>query len=169
MSRFYILVPDIKKIRQFIKTLKKQGIPREAVRFVHPRDHLELNQVLDASVFETSDVFSALIRGSMIGGIAGLIAGILTKDFFFGYLVVDKFSLMIAFSVFGMAFGAWASSLIGVSVVNASLKEFERALDKGQVMIQVDVKQEKERALLDKIKLNYPEITVQDAEAKRSF
>ena len=167
MSRFYILVPNIKKIRQFIKTLKNHGIPREAMRFVYPRDHLELNQALDASVFETSDVFSALIRGSVTGGIAGLIAGMLTKDFFLGYLEVDKFSLVMAFSVFGMAFGAWASSLIGVSVIKTSLKEFERALDKGQVMIQVEVKQEKERILLDKIKLKYPEIIVQNAEVKR--
>jgi len=163
MSRLYVLVPNIKKIRQFIKIFRKQGIPPEAMQIIYPDDHLELTHILDASLLETSDLLNSLIRGSILGGLLGLITGILIKLSSFEY--INNY-LVLAFFIFGIVFGAWTSSLIGVSVTNESLKEFEQALDNGKAMIEVNVKAEKEQALMEDIKLNYPDITIQSADPK---
>ena len=127
MSRLYILVPNIKKIRQFIKIFGKQGISRDAMHVIYPEDHAELTHVLDASLLETSDLLPALTRGSIIGGLLGLTTGILIKFSSLEEFPISNY-LITAFFVFGMIFGAWTSSLIGVSVTNESLKKFERAL-----------------------------------------
>jgi len=42
-------------------------------------------------------------------------------------------------AVLGALFGAWASSMIGISTPSSRLKRFEPAIEQGQILLMVDV------------------------------
>ena len=124
------------------------------------KDHQEMSQLLDASIGETTDPIPSLLRGALIGGIIGFMTSLIITQFYSEYFAMSS-SKILGFSLLSMFFGAWTSSLIGVSVTNSALKPLETALDKGKVIIQINVSKQKEQDLLKFIKLKHPDILMQ--------
>lgn len=160
MKRLYFLVPDIDNATQIVKALQEMGVVAEGMHvIVKDQEKLEMTQILEAGVFETTDILRALVRGAVAGGIVGLVAGILLvmfppQEFTLGWGTV------LGLTVFGILFGAWASSLIGISIPNPVVAKFERAVEAGGIMILVDVPVLKEGEVLAFIKTYHPETTV---------
>jgi hypothetical protein len=126
------------------------------------QDKLALTSLLEPGIFDRTDIVRALVRGAIIGGLAGLIAGFLIVRFPPEEFMVGT-GTVIACTVFGAIFGTWSSSLIGISVPNPLFEKFERAVEAGGIMMLVDLKKERAVEVLDYMRLNHPEITIHGA------
>ena len=67
---------------------------------------------------------------------------------------------MIALSIFGMLFGAWASSLIGVSILNPTVEKIKNAAEKGSLIMLIDLPKARENEVMNFIRSYYPETTL---------
>ncbi len=162
MDQLYFVIHDIKRLPDIVKTLTKSGIAANSLQiFAGNSDHPELNQLLEGSLFTTSDLAYALIRGALIGGIMGLVIGVFVLKFSREFVDLET-RIVFGLGLFGMIFGAWASSLIGVSVPNPSLEIFEEALDSGEVILFLKVNPSNKNRVLNQLRLNYPDITVNE-------
>jgi hypothetical protein len=163
MRHFYILMHDVKIIGSFIKTLRKMGVARDDVHVVRKDDHRrELYQIADLSIFETTDLVPSLLRGALLGGLVVFVTTSLFIRFNMDFNI-QKEKLLLMLCLIGTMLGAWASSLIGISVINPEIKKIEEGIDRGEVMVLIDVSNEKEIDLLNYIKSNYPNLTIQVA------
>jgi len=72
--------------------------------------------------------------------------------------------LILAMALAGALVGAWSSSLVAVSVPNAQLKKFERALEQGQILLMVDVPRERVDEITDGIRRHHPEADAEGVE-----
>jgi len=160
MSHYCIVVPDYYKLKNILKMLHKLGVQRENMRLtIENENHRDMAQMLDKNVFKTTDLLNSLVRGAIIGGIIGFITGLLIKHQFYSYFFSET-NIVLTISIFGLVFGAWTSSLIGISVPNAEVKKFERALDKGAILLWIEAFGIEKPELLGSLKFRYPDIIV---------
>jgi len=160
VKRLYFLVPDVDNATQIVKAMKDMGVVDEGMHvLVKDQEKLQMTQLLEANVFQTTDLLRALVRGAILGGFLGLIAGTLIVKF-----PPEEFMLgggtIVAATIFGLLFGAWSSSLIGISVPNPMIEKFERAVEAGGIMMLVDIPNERENEVVDFMKVYHPETTI---------
>lgn len=164
MKRIYILIPSIESARAVVRTLKKVGVQSGDMHvIIKDRDKLEMSQIPEAGILHTSDFFHSLIQGSIVGGIAGMIAGLLAINFPPEGLELGS-GTVVGLCIFGIVFGAWASSLVGISIPNPVVLKFKQAVEAGGIMMLVDIEKDKEEEILEKVKKHHPEVTVHGIE-----
>ena len=135
MSKLYFVVPDAVLAEQIVNDLIQHGADEDDLGVLGNKDSLTEN-LRDADVSQTSDVRPALKQGAAIGGATGLLAG-LTATIVPGGFAVGGAALL-GMALGGSAFGAWASSLIGISVPNREVDEFQRAIERGKLLMIVN-------------------------------
>ena len=96
-----------------------------------------------------SDAVPGLQRGIAYGGATGLLAGLGATVFAPLGVVVGGAGVALV-SVTGASFGAFVSALIGTSVSNSEIREFEESLSRGEVLLVVP-KSTSNRQLLDEL------------------
>lgn len=136
--RIYWLIPDVESARRAVDELLLARVP---VRHIHcaGREDVNLSGLHPANVLQTTDVIYAAEAGLLIGGTIGVAAGLLVAMYYplgFGSL---QWGVVAVLGALGALFGAWASSMIGVSVPSHRLKRFEAAVEQGQILLMVDV------------------------------
>ena len=60
-------------------------------------------------------------------------------------------------ALFGAVFGAWASSLVGASVPNSQLRRFQPEIERGRVLMMVDVPMRRVEEITDLVARRHPE------------
>ena len=135
MSKLYFLVPDTSCAERIVKDLKRAGTGEEDIG-VLGKDVALADALPDADVEQTTDLKPAMQQGAAIGGATGLLAG-LTATLVPGGFAVGGAALL-GMTLAGSAFGAWASSLIGISVPNREVEEFKCAIEDGQVLMIIN-------------------------------
>jgi len=161
MKRLYFLVPNIETASLVSKQLQEKGVPESNIYTIGKEHHkFKAANLHHAGILQTTDFLRAFIRGVLIGGLAGALAGILAvfylpRDLELGHGTV------IAFAVFGLGFGSWVSTLIGVSVIKPNIVKFEKALDEGNLLMLVDIPKVKEEEIISLIKVYHPEAIVE--------
>lgn len=158
-ARIYLIVPNIEKTAEILKNLWERKTMVDGIHIVvKDFDQVGTKQLLESGLFKTTDVAGALLRGAISGGLLGMIVGfILTRyppeEFSFGI------GSTIALSIFGTLFGAWASSLIGVSILNPTVEKIKKATEAGSLIMLIDLPKSKENEVTSFIKSYYPETT----------
>ncbi|HXH02609.1 MAG TPA: DUF1269 domain-containing protein [Candidatus Competibacteraceae bacterium] len=164
MKRLYFLVPDVDSARKIVDELLLARIEERHIHIV-AKDHTALEQahLPEAGLFEESDFVPALERGLAVGGATGLLAGITAVTFPPAGLVLGG-GAILATSLLGAGLGAWVASMIGVSVPNTQLDQFQHAIDAGQLLMMVDVPKARVGEITELIKTHHPEAEVKGAE-----
>ena len=90
----------------------------------------------DGGVLE-NDVVPAVQRGVSLGGTVGLLAGLAAVTITPG--VVAAGAAIALTSAGGASLGALASALVGASVPNSQLREYTEALERGNLLLIVEV------------------------------
>jgi hypothetical protein len=162
MEKLYFLIPNAEGVRSTVDELLQLGIDWEHIHLVANQD-TPLEDLPDATPLETSDFVPSLKRGVSVGGATGLLAGL-------GALALPSVGLvvgggaMLAGALGGAGFGAWASAMIGSSVPNSHIRQFEKAIKEGQILMLVEVAENRIDETQQRIRKHHPTVKIEGVE-----
>jgi hypothetical protein len=136
--RIYWLLPDLASARRTMDDLLLARISEPHIHFV-AREDVDMSGLHPANVLQTSDVVRSAQVGLVIGGAVGAVLGAIAALFFPIVGNTPEWGMIAVLAIVGAGFGAWSSSMIGISTPNNRLKRFEPAIAQGQILLMVDV------------------------------
>lgn len=153
MRRIYFLVPDLGTTRKIVDELLLARVPEKRIHVLTKRA-APLEDLPEASFLQKTDFVPAMEQGLAVGGITGAIAGLAAIALPTGLVLGGGAVLTI--SLLGAGLGAWASSMIGAGTPNRRLKEYEEAIERGQVLLMADVPRDQVPAIEERVLKHHP-------------
>ncbi len=135
--RLYFVLPDIHSAKQIVNDLLLARIEERHMHFL-AKDGVPLDGLHQASLLQTSDIVHGAESGLVVGGVAGVMAGVAVMLFPPTGMSMQMITVL-ATAIVGALFGIWVSSMIASSVPNSRLKEFEQEIAAGKILLMVDV------------------------------
>jgi hypothetical protein len=161
--RLYFQLPDLGSA---IRTANDLLLARIEDRYMHflAKRGMSLGQLHEANYLHKSDAVHGAELGFVIGGVGGFLIGI------YIYLtppdgVALQLVTVLIGTVIGAVFGAWAASLVAMSVPNSRLKPFQKDIDAGKILLMVDVPPSRIEEVRDLVSRRHPEATAHGIEA----
>lgn len=152
MRRIYFLAPNIETTHKIVDELRSNSIEDRHMHILAKRD-TPLEDMPEASEFQKTDFIPALERGAALGGTTGVLAGLIGLRFA-GFAIAGGPILGILF--FGATIGAIMSGLAGLQVGNSRVKEYEEAIERGELLVMVDIPKERIEAIRQLIIKHHP-------------
>lgn len=137
MRRLYFMVPDIDTANTVVDELLLKRVDEHHIHVV-AKEGTPMGDLPEANLLQKSDFIPAMERGLAVGGITGVLAGIAAVTFPPAGLVLGG-GAILGTSLAGAGIGAWISGMIGMDVPNTQIDKFEDAIEKGEVLMMVDV------------------------------
>ncbi|MDH3638432.1 MAG: DUF1269 domain-containing protein [Gammaproteobacteria bacterium] len=137
LRRLYFLLPDVKTAHQVEQELLLARIDDRRMHFM-AKDGVNLGDLPEASIAQKSDYVHGMGVGLIAGACTGALVGLISAWLYWGNTptgVVVTGLLVIT----GASFGVWVSGMIGASVPNTQLKVFTEDLERGLVLLMVDL------------------------------
>ncbi len=161
MRRIYFLVPDIDTTKKIVDELL---LARIEERHIHVIAKLgtPLEDLPEANLLQKSDFVPAVEQGLAIGGSTGLLAGLVAIAFPAATVVAG--GVLLATTLAGAGVGAWISGMVGMSVDNRQLKEFEGAIEAGELLVLADVPTKRVDEIETSIKQHLPNVEIEGTE-----
>ncbi len=153
MRRIYFLVPDIGTAHKIVDELRVEGIQDRHMHILAKRD-MPLGDLPEAGVTIKTDFIPAIERGAALGGVSGLLAGLVGLRFA-GFAIAGGSILGILFASATIA--SIAAGLIGMSQGNTRLKQYEQAIEQGELLLLLDVPKDRIEAISKSIVKHHPE------------
>jgi hypothetical protein len=136
--RLYYLLPDLAAARTTMNDLLLARIEARHIRFMSGGQPLPPD-LPGASLIQRTDVVRGAEMGMVVGAVLGVLAGVGLLFYFDIDSAGMKAAMIVAAALVGMLFGAWASSMQGASLPNSRLAAFDDELQKGSILLMVDV------------------------------
>ena len=155
--RLYYMLPNIQSARTLLDELLLKRIEERHMHFM-AREGTLPHDMPDASFLQKTDLVHGAQVGMMIGGGAGLIAGVLLVMFPPEGLSLQTFAILVA-GLGGAIFGAWASGMNAAAVPNSRLAQFAEGINQGQVLLIIDVPRGRVQEIEELIKNRHPDYT----------
>lgn len=135
--RLYFLLPDLGSAIQTANDLLLARVEDSSMHFLARRG-MSLGNLHEANYLQKSDAVHGAELGFVIGGVGGFLVGV------YIYLtppegVALQLVTVLISTVIGALFGAWAASLVAMSVPNSRLKPFQKEIDAGKILLMLDV------------------------------
>jgi len=164
MRRLYFLLPDVGSAKTIVDELLLARI-EERHMHIAAADHHALTEahLPEAGLLQESDFVPAVERGVAIGGATGILAGIAAVALPGVGLALGG-GAILGIGLAGAGVGAWLSSMIGISAPSSRLKEFETAIEKGSLLMMVDVPKARVDEITDLVKQHHPEAEIEGTE-----
>ncbi len=162
--RVYWLLPDLASARKTMDDLLLARIAEQHMHFV-AREGADMTGLHEANILQTSDVIRAAQMGLVIGGTVGALLGVGAAVFFPITGNEPQWGIAAVLAVLGGGFGAWSSSMIGVSTPSSRLKRFEAAIEQGQILLMVDVPRSRVEEIDARLQALHPEAHLEGIEA----
>ena len=153
--RLYFVLPDTESARQMRDEMLLARIEVGYIHFLGRRVALP-DDLPEASVLQKTDFVHGAQLGAAIGGIAGTIGGFLVVLFPPAGASLQLVTVLIA-ALVGTFFGAWVSSLVGSSVPNSKLNAFHPEIERGKVLMMVDVPMQRVQEISELVASRHPE------------
>jgi len=160
--RLYFVLPNIASAKQIVNDLLLARIEERHMHFL-AKDGVSLEGLHEASLLQTSDIVHGAESGLVVGGVAGVVAGIAVMMFPPTGASMQLVTVLIT-AVLGAIFGVWVSSMIASSVPNTRLREFEHEIEAGNILLMVDVPATKVSEIRDLLGKHHPEASVRGQE-----
>jgi hypothetical protein len=155
-QRVYFLVPDVKTAHKVVEGLLLAHVEERHIHIL-AKQGTPLEALPEASILQRSDFVPALERGAAVGGTVGTLAGLAAIAFAPATAIVAAGGVILASAVAGTGLGAWISGMIGVSVSNTRLEQFEQAIERGELLMMVDVPAQRSTEIIELIKTHHPD------------
>jgi len=153
--RLYFLLPDIESARGMLNEMLLARIEVGHIRFLARRGTLA-EDLPEAGVLQKTDIVHGAQLGIAIGGIAGILGGVLVVLFPPEGLKLQLVTILVT-ALLGALFGAWASSLAASAVPNSRLTAFHPEIERGKVLMMVDVPMRRVTEISDLVGRRHPE------------
>jgi len=153
--RLFFVLPDIPTARKVLDELLLARIEERHIHFLGKRDTLP-PELPEASFLQKTDFMHALRTGATVGASAGVAVGAVAWLLTLQHLAPGPGMVLVA-GLVGALLGAWASSLVGSSVPNTSLRDFQGAIEAGKVLLMVDVPFRRVEEIRELVASHHPE------------
>ncbi len=137
MRRLYFMVPNVDTAKTVVDELLLKRVDEHHIHVV-AKEGTPMGDLPEANLLQKSDFIPAMERGLAVGGITGVLAGIAAVTFPPAGLVLGG-GAILGTSLAGAGIGAWISGMIGMDVPNTQIQKFEDAIEKGEVLMMVDI------------------------------
>lgn len=162
MRRIYFLVPNIAITKRIVDELLLARIDERHIHVVAKRG-TELEDLPEANLLQRTDFIPAVERGLALGGSAGALAGLVALALPPASTVIAG-GVLLATALAGAGVGAWAGGLIGVSTASSRIKQFEVAIEAGQLLVLADVPKGRVEEIEARIKAHLPTVEIEGTE-----
>ncbi len=161
--RIYWLLPDLASARRTMDDLLLARISERHIHFV-AREDVDMSELHAANLLQSSDVIRAAQAGLVIGGSVGAVLGVIVALYYPILGNSPEWGMVAVLAIMGAGFGAWSSSMIGVSTPSSRLKRFAPAIEQGQILLMVDVPRSRVQAIEARLDSLHPEAHLEGVE-----
>lgn len=160
--RLYFLLPDVQVAKQVVDELL---LARVEERHIHvlAKEGIQLEDLPEANLLQKSDFVHGVEQGVAVGGATGVLAGLVAVTFPPAGLILGG-GAVLATALAGAGMGAWISGMIATDVPNSRLKEFQAAVETGQILMMVDVAKDHVDEVSASVKKHHPEADMHGTE-----
>ncbi len=160
MRRLYFLLPDLDTTHKVVDELLLARIEERHIHVI-AREGTALEDLPEASLVQKSDFVPAVERGIAMGGATGVVAGLAALAF---PGVVIAGGALLAMGLAGAGMGAWLGGMIGMDVENTHIRQFEDAIQNGQLLVLVDVPRDRVEDIQELVKKHHAEADFEGTE-----
>ncbi len=144
MRRLYFLLPDAHSASAVTERLLVARIPERKIHVIAADDQVLVDHHLPrANLLQETDVVPAVERGVAVGGITGVLAGVAAIALPGVGLGLGAGAVLLT-GLAGAGFGAVVAPMLGISVPNSQVETFRDAIERGELLMMVDVGKERE-------------------------
>ncbi len=161
MKRIYFLVPDLETTKKIVDELLLARVEERHIHILAKRD-TPLGDLPEASILQKTDFIPAMERGLAIGGVTGTLAGLIAVALPTGMVLGGGAVLAIALA--GAGLGSWFAGMVGLNVGNSRLKPYEEAIERGELLLMVDVPKNEVEKFHELIRKHHPEVEFEGTE-----
>jgi hypothetical protein len=154
--RVYWLLPDLASAQATMQDLLQAGVDLPRMHFVGREDH-DLSGLNAANVLQTSDVLRSAEAGLVVGAAAGGMLGAIAAVNYPAAGEPAQWAWIPALVLAGALFDAWTSSMIGISAPNRRLQRFAAQIERGRILLMVDVPPAQVKEIEARLQALHPE------------
>lgn len=162
MQRLVLLVPDLPTTRNIVDDLLLARVKEEEIHII-AKEGVPLEDLPEAGLAERTDLLPSLKRGLAAGSATGLLAGLVAVLLPTG-IVAAGGAVILAATLAGAAVGALASSMIGISIPSEEVRKYEEAIERGELMMLVDVPKPRTQEIVQLIRKHHPKAEIKEVE-----
>jgi hypothetical protein len=155
-NRTFFFVEDIEAAKQLVTDIRILGVD-DADLHVIANESIALEPLPEPDIVHKSDLVNAAKRGALTGGTVGLLGGLVALTTPAVGLTIGGGALL-GTTALGTALGTWFSTLVGVSVPNQDVEQYRGRIDRGEVMIIVDLENGHEASFTALMADRHPDI-----------
>jgi hypothetical protein len=152
VRRIYFLSPNIETTHKIVDELRAEEIEDRYIHILAKRD-TPLEDLPEATVFQKTDFIPAVERGAALGGTTGLLVGLIGLRLA-GFVIAG--GPVLGVLLYGATIGAMMSGLAGLQVGNSKVKKYEEAIERGELLVMVDISKERIDAISQLITKHHP-------------
>jgi hypothetical protein len=153
--RLYFLLPDVESARRTADDLLLARVEDRHMHFLARRG-TDLAGLHEAGYLMKSDVLHGAGVGLGLGALCGAALGAMILFYPIEGTAPHPLWFFVAVLV-GALLGAWAASMVGASVPNSKLRQFEREIGAGKVLLMVDVPYDAVEDIRQIVRARHPE------------
>lgn len=154
MRRIYFLVPNIEITKKIVDELLLARIEERHIHVLAKRG-TPLEDLPEATFLQKTDFLPALEQGVALGGATGLLAGLVAIALPTGLVLGG--GALFAITLAGAGVGGLMSSMVGSSIGNRRIEQFQEAMEKGEFLLMIDVPRDRVEEIEAIIKKHHPE------------
>jgi hypothetical protein len=153
--RLYFLLPDVPSTQQVVNDLLLARVEARRMHVLGRRD-TDLRELPQANVLQKTDVIHGAQTGVVLGAALGALGGVLFTIYPPGDSTLPLVTILVG-ALLGALFGFWASSLVGAAVPNSRLKPFQVWIERGMLLLMIDVPSRDMRRIADLVIHQHPQ------------
>ena len=161
--RLYFMLPDVKSAETIERELLLAKVDDPHIHFL-AKDGTNMKRLHVANLLQRSDLLNGIGLGMVAGGLTGAIAGVVLSYYPDIGSRIGMGGILVLAVVCAMM-GSWISGMIAVSLPNSRLKRFQPAIDRGEILLMVDVPVRRVREIRELITAHHPEAKSKGQEA----
>jgi hypothetical protein len=155
--RLYFMLPDVPSARAMLDEMLLARIEERHMKFM-AREGTLPDDMPDCSFLQRTDLIHGAQLGMVIGGIVGLAAAVFLTVFPPDGITLRTAAILLV-ALGGAIFGGWASGMNAAAVPNKKLEQFTPAIERGQVLMILDVPPPRVLEIEEMIAKRHPEIS----------
>ena len=162
--RLYFVLPELESAETIEKELLLAKIDDPHIHFL-AKEGINLGRLHVANLMQRSDLLHGIGIGLVAGGLTGALAGVALSFFPELSESIGMGGILVLAGICAMI-GSWISGMIAVSIPNSRLRRFQPAIDRGEILLMVDVPVRRVKEIRDLITRLHPEAKARGQDAQ---